>query len=422
VRPGRLLEGVTVLELATWIATPMATALLAELGARVVKVEPLEGDPMRRYGPAGLKCTQGKESLAVDLKSPAGREVVQRLADRADGLLHNFRPGVPERLGIDAATLRARNPRLVHLYAGSYGSTGPMAHRPAFHVTAGAICGGALLQAGADGAPGPEVVLTEEERAWWSQRLVRCNESNPDFNAALAVAAVFTMALVARERTGEGQAVETRMLLSNAYTLVEHHIDHPGRPARPVPDAGLHGLGALDRLYETARGWVFVAARGDAEAVRLFAAVDRAGLADDPRFADAAARARHDGELAAVLGHAFAARPADEWERILVAAGVAGVAAHDGPQAAYVFDAAWARDLGLVADSAATGLGPYPRYGRAVRTGHGLGPPGAADVVGAQTRPILGELGYDGAAVDAMLAAGVVGEPADAPATGAASR
>jgi crotonobetainyl-CoA:carnitine CoA-transferase CaiB-like acyl-CoA transferase len=409
----RLLEGVTILELATWIATPMATALLAELGARVVKIEPLDGDPMRHHGPAGLKCVQGKESLAVDLKTSAGREIVERLAARADGLLHNFRPGVPERLGIDHATLSRLNPRLIHLYAGSYGSSGPMAHRAAFHVTAGAVCGGALLQAGADGAPGPDVVLTEAERAWWSQRLVRCNESNPDFNAAVAVAAAFTLALVARDRTGTGQAVETRMMASNAYTLVEHFIGYPARPPRPVPDAGLHGLDALYRLYGTADGWVFVAARNGVDFARLCDVVGRPELADDPRFADAAARAHHDDELAELLAQAFTARSAGEWERALVAAGVAGVAAHDGPHAAYVFDAPSSRELGLVEDSTSSGYGPYPRYGRAVRTGHDLGPPGAADATGAQTRAILAELGYDDAAVAELVASGVVGVPVD---------
>ena len=106
-----LLQGTTVLELATWIATPMATALLAELGARVIKIEPLEGDPLRGYGPVGLKCVQGKESITLDLKTTEGRDIVHRLVGRADALVHNFRPGVPERLGIDDATLRARQPR-----------------------------------------------------------------------------------------------------------------------------------------------------------------------------------------------------------------------------------------------------------------------------------------------------------------------
>src|SRR5207248_9414524 len=131
-------------------------------GARVIKIEPLEGDPMRRYGPAGLKCVQGKESITLDLKTADGRDIVHRLVERADVFVHNYRPGVPERLGIDDATLRALNPRLIYLYAASYGSTGPMSGRPAFHVTAGAVCGGALAQSGGDGAPAPHVELTTD--------------------------------------------------------------------------------------------------------------------------------------------------------------------------------------------------------------------------------------------------------------------
>ena len=101
---GGLFDGVTVLELATWIATPLGATLMADLGARVIKVEPLTGDPMR--GPAGvsLKMVQGKQSIALDLKSPEGLEVVRRLVARADALAHNYRPGVPERLGIDWET------------------------------------------------------------------------------------------------------------------------------------------------------------------------------------------------------------------------------------------------------------------------------------------------------------------------------
>ncbi len=412
-----LLQGVTVLELATWIATPMGTALLAELGARVIKIEPFEGDPMRLYGPAGLKCVQGKESIALNLKSPEGRQIAHRLVEGADVLVHNYRPGVPERLGIDYGTLRALNRRLVYLYAASYGSTGPMSARPAFHVTAGAVCGGALAQAGSGGVPRPEVELTPGEVAWWSQHLTRCNEPNPDFNAALAVAAAVTMALLTRERTGEGQCLETRMMLSNAYTLSEHFIQYAGRSDRVFADAGLHGLSALYRLYRARQGWVFLAAPGDADFRRLCDALGQPALVDDPRFADTAARARHDGDLADELAAGFELRDAEEWENELTAKGVACVAAHEGPHASYIFDAEWAEPLGFSALSAASGLGPYRRYGRVI---HGsrdreLGPPGAADRVGAQTRTILSTAGYDEEAIDKLIANGVVAVP-DAPA------
>jgi len=406
-----LLQGITVLEFATWIATPIATELLAQLGARVIKVEPLEADPMRAYGATGWKMVQGKESLVVDLKEPEGREIVQRLAERADVLVHNYRPGVPERLGIDYPTLRARNRRLVYLYAASYGSTGPMSARPAFHVTAGAVCGGALAQSGGTGPPAPEVELTDEQLARWSLFLTRCNEANPDFNAALAAAAALTMALYARERTGEGQAMETRMMLSNAYTLSEHFIDYPGRPARVFPDSSMSGLHALYRLYPAGEGWVFVAAGEDRDFARLCEAMGRRDLAEDARFTDAAHRAGAQDELVRELEAVFKGRSAADWEEMLTAAGVACVQAHDGPHAAYLFDAPWSERLGFTEMAAPGGFGPYRRYGRAIRTERDLGPLGAADAAGAQSRAIATELGYAEGQIDDLVARGVIAGP-----------
>jgi crotonobetainyl-CoA:carnitine CoA-transferase CaiB-like acyl-CoA transferase len=407
-----LLEGITVLEFATWIATPMATELLAELGARVIKVEPLEADPMRAYGSTGWKFVQGKDSLIVDLKQAEGREIVQRLAERADVLAHNYRPGVPERLGIDYATLRARNPRLIYLYAASYGSTGPMSGRPAFHVTAGAVCGGALDQVGGTGAPAPDVELSDQQLARWSSFLTRANEANPDFNAALAAAAAVTMALYARERTGEGQAMETRMMLSNAYTLSEHFIDYAGRPPRVFPDAGMHGLHALYRLYPAGEGWVFVAAGEDRDFARLCDAVGRPDLAADGRFATAEARARSQEDLVSELEGIFKGRRAQDWEDALTTVGVACVQAHDGPHAAYLFDAPWSDRLGFTAMATPTGFGPYRRYGRAIRSAHVMDQLGAADAAGAQSRSILAELGYPEPEIEELVARGVIAEPA----------
>ena len=311
---GHLLQGITVLELSTWIATPTSSSLLGDMGARVIKIEPLEGDPVRQHGLAAMRTVQGKECILIDLKAPAGRDVMHRLAAHADVLLHNYRPGVPERLGIDYETLRGVNPRLVYLYAASYGSTGPMAARPAFHVTCGAVCGGALAQAGAGNPPLPGVELSPEELAHWSYYLSKSNEANPDYNAGLAAAAAITMALYHRSRTGVGQALETRMMLSNSYTLSEHFIDFPGRPPRVLPDQQVFGLHALMRLYPAASGWVCVAAPSAAEFARLCDGLGRPDVAADARFASEKARRVHDADLASVLGAVLATRTAGEWE------------------------------------------------------------------------------------------------------------
>ena len=259
--PRRALGDLLVLELATWVATPLAATLLAELGARVIKIEPIGGEPFRqvKHGVPWLKTVQGKQSLALDLKRSEAREIVHALVRRADLLLHNYRPGVPERLGIDYTTLRRINPRLIYLYGASYGSTGPCARKPAYHPTAGALCGEALAQLGAGGLPAPDRPLSSDDLARQAHRNELANETNPDPNAAVATATAALLALYHRARTGEGQAVETSMLCSNAWALSADYVDHPGRPPREAADAGLHGLCALYRLYATAEGWVFLA-------------------------------------------------------------------------------------------------------------------------------------------------------------------
>src|SRR5262245_58198664 len=199
---------------------------------------------------------QGKQSIALDLKRPEGRDIVHRLVARADALSHNYRPGVPERLGIDWETLRAINPRLVYLYGASFGSTGPMAWKAAFHVTAGAVTGGARAQVGAGNLPVAGSALAPDELARSLYLLEKANEAHPDFNAAVAAAAALSLGLFARERTGRGQALETRMMLSNAWVLSKDFVDFPGRAPRELPGPDVTGLGPLYRLYPAAGGWV----------------------------------------------------------------------------------------------------------------------------------------------------------------------
>ena len=228
--------GVTVLEIAYFLAGPLGATLVAELGARVIKVEPLAGDPYRRVGLEAVHIVAGKESIAVDLKSPRGREILHRLIGRADALVHNFRPGVAERLGMDYATARDLRPDLVYLYAGSYGSVGPESHRAAFHSTPNALSGGGILQAGVGNPP--------------------VDDSYPDPCAGIAVGAALAMGLLARQRYGTGQYLETTMLTSSGYVHSNDLVGYPGRPERLIPDQHQQGLHALYRLYRCSDGWI----------------------------------------------------------------------------------------------------------------------------------------------------------------------
>ena len=406
--PG-LLAGVTVLEFGMWIALPFAASQLADLGARVIKFESLAGDPMRGVGPIGFKMVQGKESMMIDLKAPGAREIVQRLVARADVLVHSYRPGVPERLGIDFETLREINPRLVYLYNGSYGSRGPKSYAPAFHVTGGAVSGGAYAQAGAGCPPPADATLSLDEMARFSRRLELANEANPDFNSAVAAAAAVMMGLYAREKSGEGIAIETRMMLSNAMMMSEHFIDYEGRPKRREADAELTGFGALYRLYPAAEGWVFLAAPQPRDFARLCGALDLGTLADDPRFETPEARTRNDEALAGALGEAIARQSADALETQLSAQGVACVRADQGPFPTWLFEQEWAREQGLVTEAPESMMGPYTRYGPPL-THERPAPLGGAFEAGVNTRAILEEIGFETHEIESLFASGVVSE------------
>jgi crotonobetainyl-CoA:carnitine CoA-transferase CaiB-like acyl-CoA transferase len=400
---GAPLAGVVVLEAASMIATPVGSGLLADIGARVIKIEPLEGEPGRSL--PFTKTLQGKESIAVDIKSPEGLAIVHRLAARADMFLHNYRPGVPEKLGIDAASLRARNPDLIYVYAGAYGKEGPYAKMPAYHPIAGAICGNALRQAGhgARDAPAGDLAALKAR----SLHLATANEGHPDPVTGALVATILLLGLIARDRYGVGQEITTTMLGASAYLMSADWIRFAGRPDIDEVDADHLGTGALNRLYRTDDGWVFLACPTQREWLALCAVLERPELAADPRFGDNRARHAHDAELAAALDATIGARGADELEGKALAVGLGCVRADRAGFAQFQQAEIAAGRTDMARTTQSPGVGPHWRAAPVVDMA-GVGTVGGACTAGQHTVAILAELGYDRPSIDDLLARDIV--------------
>ena len=412
--PGGPLSGITIVEPAIFYATCAGTAQLADLGARVVKVEPLGGDPYRRavrgIGMDNLtRSLQGKESIAIDLKDSRGREILHRLAARADAFVHNFRVGVPERLGADHDTIRAVNPRIVYLYAAAYGSTGPYARQPAIDHIIAAFAGTTAHQTGAGDLP--------------------LKEQGADPVASLGVGVALMLGLTARDHTGDGQYVESAMIQSNLYLNVEDALAYDGKPPRRGSDGLQLGTAATYRLYATAAAptgtacapwedsdahWVFLAATADDAFARFCAAAGRDDLAGDDRFVTEAVREVHDDDLAAALEALFLTRSAREWESLAISAGVGCVVADAASFQAFLHRDEQSRALGMTSRTSHPAFGgAYWRPGPAVGLSATPGTVGPYCEIGEHTRAILGELGYDEETIALLKQDAVVTWPDD---------
>ena len=394
--PTHPLQGITIINLGTVIAAPLGGTLVAEMGARVIRVEPPEGDYTRgtQYGLGAHRTMAGNEGLCLDLKAPEGQEIMQKLVAKADVLLHSMRPGAPERTGIGYEQLIKINPRLVYVYAGGYGSTGPYSHRPSMHPIPGAVCGGALAQLGRDTLPPADADLPIDDLMEISRKFGRANESNPDPNASMAISVAVLLGLHARERTAEAQYVESTMLGGNAYANADDFYWHEGKGPRAIPDAQGFGLHALYRLYQARNGWVFLACPFEEEWRSLCRALGREDLLKDPRFATREAREEYDTALAQELGGVFLDRDPEEWETLLTAADVACVKAEDRGMYHFFEDDPHVRENGLTTEVETVRMGRFWRYSPVLSFSHTQGVAGPGVIKGQHTQSILRELGY----------------------------
>ena len=390
------LEGVTVLDMSTVIAGPLAGSLLAEMGARVIRIETLAGDWMRGHynGLASNRTMAGTEGLSIDLKTAEGQDILSRLLPKVDVVLHNMRPGAPERVGIGIEQVRALRPDAVYAYLGGYGSSGPHSHRPAMHPIGGAVGGGVMAQISDGALPAEDAAMTMEELRSSSRQLGRANEVNPDPNTAMVTATAITMALYARQRHGDEQYVETTMIGSNAYVNADHFFDYEGRPPRPVIDADGYGTSALFRLYETLGGWVFLACPFEDEWLRLCSALGRPDLLEDPRFITPDARRDNDDALASELASVFASRPALEWESLLTSADIGCVQTEDRGMYHFFSEDEHVAETGLTVEVSHLKYGEFWRYAPILEFSKTPCVAGGGITRGQHTFPILRELGY----------------------------
>jgi crotonobetainyl-CoA:carnitine CoA-transferase CaiB-like acyl-CoA transferase len=410
--PAHPLSGVTILDLATIQAGPYGASLLADLGARVIKVDATdrrldEGRRSTAQALADARTYAGKECLQVDLQTPEGKAIVHKLIARADALSHNYRPGVPERLQVDWETCRTINPRLVHVWMGTYGENGIHARRPGAHPIPGAIMGGAMRQMGRGMPPSPEQVMDIEEIVEATRWIMKSNWG-PDQNTSAAVATGIILGLRARDLTGKGQSVHITMLNANAWTNADEYYDYPNRPPIAMPDEELHGLHALYRLYRCREGWVFLGCLFQDEWETFCHTVQREDLLADRRFATREARQANDEALSTEIAAIFAGRTAAAWEELLIKADIGCVRADEALEGAFYADHPHAKANALSVEVEHPYVGKYLRYGGLVEFSLTPGLYRTSSQIGQHTRPLLRELGYNDQHIEDLGRRGIV--------------
>lgn len=341
---GKPLAGLQVLDFTRVLAGPYATALMADLGADVIKVEGPGGDEYRHIGPfrdgeSALFQTanRGKRSILLDLKESGDRDIALALAERADVLVENFRPGVMTRLGLGPAELRARNPRLIYASISGFGQDGPNAERPAYDVILQAMSGMMALTGDPEGSP------------------TMVGEAIADVAGGLFAAWGIMAALYERERSGQGRVIDVGLfdaLVSMMPTAAARVLICGQDPQR---SGNRHALSAPFGTYPAGEGHFAVAVLNDRLFTRFANAIGRPELAGDPRFASDSDRRQNEPALAEAIIRWAAGMDAGQAAAALAAAGIPA-APLSSVRAAWTSDQAQAR--GLVSAVAHPQLGP----------------------------------------------------------------
>jgi CoA:oxalate CoA-transferase len=310
-QPGPL-SGITIVDLSRILAGPYCTLLLAELGARVIKVEtPNGGDDARQYGPfTNGKSTyfasvnRGKESIALDLKAPGDREIFERLLDKADAIVENFRPGTMERLDYGWETLHPRYPRLIYAAASGFGHTGPYSHYPSYDMVVQGL-GGIMSITGHPGEPSP-----------------RIGTSVGDLAGGLYTTIALNAALLHRERTGEATKVDVALFDCQLALLENAIMRYTTSGEIPGPLGARHPSITPFEAFKAKDGDIIIAAGNDGLWVKLTEALGHPELAQNPNYKTNPLRNQHQQQLKAEIDGILSTNTRDHWIALLEAAGL----------------------------------------------------------------------------------------------------
>jgi crotonobetainyl-CoA:carnitine CoA-transferase CaiB-like acyl-CoA transferase len=393
--------GITVLDLSQGIAGPYCGMMLAQQGADVIKVEPVVGGDWARqlgivYGDQTaytITGNLGKRSLALDLKSETGKDILWKLAASADVFMEGFRPGVAARLGFDYDAVSAKNPGIIYLSVSGFGQTGPLAGRPALDPALQALTGMMNSNKGEDDVPHRVMFIPI------------------DMATGLYSFQALSSALYAKRDEEKGCYIDNSLMRSGLAMQSVRLIANTLEGGEMTPGASPHGV------FSTSDGWITLVVMRNTELVPFCEAIARPELADDPRFATAVSRHAHADAMTSAINDAMSGQPSAYWSARLTEAGIVHEILNDyaefleHPQAKADNAVNWLDQPGLSTPA------PVPSLAGVSPPENGS-PKGTAPQLGQHSSEILRHLGYDSDAIDALAKEGIIGGP-DLPAADA---